>query len=496
MRPGIQAMLALVLFAQAARAEKAIIQPQGRKLQGAVEEPSFIFLPAAGTAALKPDAGFGGENAATGKKLEFHIVNYCPHQFQDKTTQDTEYAVQVRDRDAQGAGWRNLCGTNDQDNRALLVSGYWDKEGNHKPDRTRMTFACTDGAIVKCIDWGYRPDESERRSGGRTPGGIQLPFQFVSLLPYHQACTRMARADYCGIGTSNTVDGTQVYFYDALGHLRFDRAPIPDSYFFEAGWTTGPACCLSKKRWATLAISGPCEVQLPDPRKIKDARFCDDLGTPADPSAACPNGTVRGGDRCLSVVPEGTCQPLVYNYSEFIDAGLWRWRKDGESFTTTEGFWGGEQRDATKPPASDYGRAEFEGTVFASDRDGKPVVPASRVTGNQIVPLYVYNKAKLTMGPPDFFTTTARTPPTLSSPSGAPAGYEPYGSKGGIIGYVYNPALPPPQGKRNPALYSYVNKSGEHLTTTKDPSTLPPDYVQKNRQNRRLEGYLLAMPGQ
>ena len=38
----------------------------------------------------------------------------------------------------------------------------------------------------------------------------------MSLASYHQACTRMARADYCGDGTSHTQDGTWIEYYDKL----------------------------------------------------------------------------------------------------------------------------------------------------------------------------------------------------------------------------------------------------------------------------------------
>ena len=48
-----------------------------------------------------------------------------------------------------------------------------------------LTLACEGGAITKCIRWGYQP--WAQHSGS-------------SLKELHQACTRMARADYCGTG--------------------------------------------------------------------------------------------------------------------------------------------------------------------------------------------------------------------------------------------------------------------------------------------------------
>jgi len=39
-----------------------------------------------------------------------------------------------------------------------------------------------------------------------------------SLWAYHQACTRMMRADYCGDGRPHTREGTPIYIDDRLIH--------------------------------------------------------------------------------------------------------------------------------------------------------------------------------------------------------------------------------------------------------------------------------------
>ena len=51
------------------------------------------------------------------------------------------------------------------------------------------------GAIAKCVLWGYRP---------------WATYNGTPLAQYHQACTRMVRADYCGTGTSYTVTGNRI----------------------------------------------------------------------------------------------------------------------------------------------------------------------------------------------------------------------------------------------------------------------------------------------
>ena len=43
------------------------------------------------------------------------------------------------------------------DPRALAVSGVWDASGARQDVPGKLTFACENGAITKCISWGYKP---------------------------------------------------------------------------------------------------------------------------------------------------------------------------------------------------------------------------------------------------------------------------------------------------------------------------------------------------
>jgi hypothetical protein len=68
----------------------------------------------------------------------------------------------------------------------------------------------------------------------------------------HQSCTRMARADYCGDGTSHTREGTWINIWDTLpapGPIQRHGLLPPLGMVFEAGWNTGGAVCLSRARW-------------------------------------------------------------------------------------------------------------------------------------------------------------------------------------------------------------------------------------------------------
>lgn len=117
--------------------------------------------------------------------------------------------------------------------KAIPVLGRWDYSGAHLDGG--FTFGCTSGVIAKCVRWGYRPWHS---------------VDGVSLSDVHQACTRMARADYCGDGISNTQDGTEVDFYDKLGVNVNTAGPL---MLFDAAWSTNGAYCIGKERWLELS---------------------------------------------------------------------------------------------------------------------------------------------------------------------------------------------------------------------------------------------------
>ncbi|HLL81990.1 MAG TPA: ADYC domain-containing protein [Longimicrobium sp.] len=128
---------------------------------------------------------------------------------------------------------------------AIPVMGRWDYRtgvaggGAFIDDPSAFTFACTSGAVGKCVVDGYRPWASV--SG-------------KSLAPYHQACTRLLRADYCGDGTSYTQNGRSVNLYDSLG-IQIDTAP----WLVEAAWSPSGAVCFRNHNRALTPV--PCYQQ-------------------------------------------------------------------------------------------------------------------------------------------------------------------------------------------------------------------------------------------
>ncbi len=129
--------------------------------------------------------------------------------------------------------------------QAIPLTGRWDKKGAYIDDDS-ITFACTNGALGKCVRWGYKPWKSIKGK---------------SLRDYHQACTRMVRADYCGNGIGHTKDGTPIDVYDRLG---IQKRTKKSGMSFEAGWNVDGAVYLKRIRFPE-AIS---QLQQECPEKL------------------------------------------------------------------------------------------------------------------------------------------------------------------------------------------------------------------------------------
>ena len=149
---------------------------------------------------------------------------------------------------------RPLCGlaADGTPVQAIPLSGSWDESagtptgGAHLDDPMSITFACRGYALAKCVEFGYAPWRSVTEC--RAPGDCHQ----LSLAPFHQACTRMLRADYCGDGTSTTRDGTLIDVWDEPGLQTDDAA----TWAFEGEWGEGGASCVVSTRWPTVTSGG------------------------------------------------------------------------------------------------------------------------------------------------------------------------------------------------------------------------------------------------
>ena len=212
---------------------------RGRKLDSVWLEGSMFH----GFADDSELSGFDFDNARfqavlmDGTPVTLRIVDVNRESFSNNDVWD--YLVQFRDS---GGNWHPLCEDADDDPvYAIALGGRWNYGrgvpggGAHIDDPGAFTFACKGlGAIAKCaFPIGYKPWD--------TVNG-------VSLAPYHQACVRALRADYCGDGTPWTQNGRRIDLYDALGI----QDPSRPFWLFEAEWDQDGASCVSKERVIAL----------------------------------------------------------------------------------------------------------------------------------------------------------------------------------------------------------------------------------------------------
>jgi hypothetical protein len=130
--------------------------------------------------------------------------------------------------------WRPFCEQDAEGQRlGFPLVGTWDDSSGRRRRTADTTFSltCTAGAEGKCVRFGYKPWKKSA--------------QGVDLWDHHQACTRMARADYCGNGKATTRNGTLVDIYDELG---IQKSMPREGMRFEAAWGTEGALCVNHPR--------------------------------------------------------------------------------------------------------------------------------------------------------------------------------------------------------------------------------------------------------
>jgi hypothetical protein len=134
-----------------------------------------------------------------------------------------------------------LCTHNGQPAPAIPLENHWDMATGDRIDNpSAVTFACKGAVLAKCVLWGYRPWASSTRCDGQGQN-----CQPVALADYHQACTRMTRADYCGDGTPHTLNGTLIELYDPLSPALQPRTMAGDPRWgVEAEWGPEGARCI------------------------------------------------------------------------------------------------------------------------------------------------------------------------------------------------------------------------------------------------------------
>ena len=143
--------------------------------------------------------------------------------------------------------WVPLC-ADAQNNPvgAIALEGGWDAQSGDRLEADDLvTFACRGDVLAKCVEMGYAPwREAKIKTGEETK-------EWVSMADHHQACTRMLRADYCGIGQPNTINGTLIDVGDKVKRYKVDGQKIKgkvqayeSEWDYEAEWGPDGAICI------------------------------------------------------------------------------------------------------------------------------------------------------------------------------------------------------------------------------------------------------------
>lgn len=156
-------------------------------------------------------------------------------------------------------GWAPLCGLDGAGKPVLAIplSGAWDYRqgvpggGDFLPGDDKFTFACEGYVLSKCVDMGYPP-----WAQGKLCDTDGKHCTTTTLAPWHQACTRLMRADYCGDGVSWTENGTLVAAHDGIG-IRLDK----NDWSLEAEWDEYGARCAVRDRIPT-GVAPTCMAAL------------------------------------------------------------------------------------------------------------------------------------------------------------------------------------------------------------------------------------------
>lgn len=274
-----------------------------------------------------------------------------PNVYNNSLTSNTRWDYQVQ-WSLDEREWKNLC----PNGAPAIVVPYIGRLGNFfpSPASNAFSFACLPqlqddgsylggGVAAKCADWGYSP----WNTGDPGPDGLPLAVTFADdpeALRYHVTCTAMATADYCGEGTPHTLNNTSIIMFNPgdvkttapvgtppVSYVSTELGGTRGNFFLEAAWKVDSdvnevglvknmrahALCLTKKRWSTLPVGACMSSTLPDPRqKGSTATYCED--------GSKDQLLERGG--------------LLFSYSMFMDAGLYRFKNGvtGEFLTTAD----------------------------------------------------------------------------------------------------------------------------------------------------------------
>ncbi len=215
------------------------------------------------------------------------------------------YFYDISVEDPKDGTWSSLClDAHGDPTAAIPIANHWDAvTGDRIDDPNTVTFACRGAVLAKCVEWGYRPWATAKSCKNKKCATI-------SLADHHQACTRMARADYCGEGLPHTINDTPIDILDRLSPTIQDEASSgAEGWGVEAEWGPDGALCIGEslrlhmlEELGQEPLPAPCLAKLEakncgDFSPSRDAllvnKFCEDWMADPDNCAAKGNGKLK-----------------------------------------------------------------------------------------------------------------------------------------------------------------------------------------------------------
>ncbi len=154
------------------------------------------------------------------------------------------YFYRISVEDPEDGTWSSLClDGKGQPTEAIPLSNHWDAvTGDRIDDPDTVTFACRGAVLAKCVEWGYRPWATTTACKKN-----DKKCKEVALADHHQACTRMARADYCGEGYPHTINDTPIDIIDKLSpQIQAESTANIAGWTVEAEWGPDGALCVGE----------------------------------------------------------------------------------------------------------------------------------------------------------------------------------------------------------------------------------------------------------
>ena len=219
-----------------------------------------------GKEVLRSGLDFIGSNLVLVHEDQQYTLRIDDIQHDPAAPEGDVYFYRISVADPKDGTWSSLClDPHGKPTEAIPIANHWDAvTGDRIDDPDTVTFACRGAVLAKCVEWGYRPWATAEACKDNKKCAK------ISLADHHQACTRMARADYCGEGLPHTINDTPIDILDQLSPtIQGEASTGFEGWGVEAEWGPDGALCIGEslrlhmlEELGQEALPAPCLAKL------------------------------------------------------------------------------------------------------------------------------------------------------------------------------------------------------------------------------------------